>query len=199
VAACHALHEALARGTHQKEALWESFMQHEWEPWDEWVDTTGADAPSILFLARSCIRPSIEYTARNLALKFPAPDVWLKGYCPYCGSLPSLLYIEGEGQRRGYCSWCSTRWGLHRLQCPQCDNRLHESLGYLVIEDEPQYRIHYCRLCKTYFKLIDIREALYPPFLPLEEWTTLHLDLVAQRAGWQQAPSPSPVVYGGRV
>jgi hypothetical protein len=34
------------------------------------------------------------------------------------------------------------------------------------------------------------------PYFPLEEWTTLHLDLIAQRAGWKQPPSPSPKVYG---
>jgi FdhE protein len=33
--------------------------------------------------------------------------------------------------------------------------------------------------------------------LPLEEWTTLHLDFLAQREGWQQPPSPAPTLYGG--
>jgi hypothetical protein len=47
-----------------------------------------------------------------------------------------------------------------------------------------------------YFKLIDTRELLDPIYFPLEEWTTLHLDLVARKEGWEQPPSPSPVVYG---
>lgn len=181
----------------RSEEFWQAFLQHEWEPWDEWLDWEAVDIPSLLFLARSCIRPSIECTARELTSKFPLPGSWLKGYCPVCGSLPSLLYLAGEGERHGYCSWCSTDWGLHRLQCPYCDNRLHDSLGYLYIEEEPAYQVQYCRLCKTYFKQIDTRARLYPPYFPLEEWTTLHLDLLAQRAGWQQPASPSPTVYGG--
>ena len=190
------LSESLAGNPDNKDAIWQSFLHHESEPWEEWIKTDEANAASLLFLARNCLRPCIEWTAESLSARFPLPKEWLRGYCPVCGSLPALLYLEGEGERKGHCSWCGTRWDLHRLQCPYCDNRYHESLGYISIEAEPHYRAQYCRICKTYFKLIDTREMLDPPYLPLEEWTTLHLDLLAQRAGWQQPPSPSPVVYG---
>jgi len=179
----------------QKAVVWQSFLQHDWEPWEEWVKTEGVNISSLLFLARSCLRPSLEWVAEDLLRRFPLPDTWLKGYCPVCGSLPALLFLSGGGERKAYCSWCGTIWGLHRLQCPYCDNRYHESLGYLFAEAEPHYRAHYCRLCKHYFKQIDARERLDFPYLPLEEWTTLHLDLLAQQAGWKQPPSPSPAVY----
>lgn len=179
----------------RSDEFWQGFLQHEWEPWEEWLDSEAIDVASLLLLARSCIRPSVEYTARQLTSIFQVPESWHKGYCPVCGSLPSLLYLSGEGARRGYCSWCATNWDLHRMQCPYCDNRLHDSLGYLYIEEEPRYHVHYCRLCSTYFKQIDTRDLLYPPYFPLEEWTTLHLDLLAQRAGWKQPSSPSPIVY----
>lgn len=191
-----ALKEGLAKHSGQQPEFWRSFLHHEWEPWEEWVPTEGVDLASLLYLARSCLRPSLEWVAEDLLRRFPVPDSWLKGYCPICGSLPSLLLLEGEGERSASCSWCGTRWGLHRFQCPYCDNRYHESLGYLFAEGEPHYRAHYCRLCKVYFKQIDLRERLEPPCLPLEEWTTLHLDLLAQQAGWQQPPSPAPAVYG---
>jgi len=190
-----ALSRALDRHFGQKTAVWKSFLEHDWEPWEEWLKTEGIDLASLLFLARSCIRPSLEWIAEDLLQRFPVPDAWLKGYCPICGSLPALLFLQGEGERKAYCSWCGTTWGLHRLQCPYCDNRYHESLGYLQVEAEPQYRIHYCRLCKSYFKMIDTREQLDFPYLPLEEWTTLHLDLLAQKDGWKQPASPSPAVY----
>jgi FdhE protein len=70
-------------------------------------------------------------------------------------------------------------------------------LGYLYPEGEPHYRVQFCRRCRMYFKLVDQRELLESLFLPLEEWTTLHLDFLAQRDGWQQPPSPAPAVYGG--
>jgi FdhE protein len=191
------LNESLALHSGKEEQLWGSFMHHEMEPWDEWIKITlDTDLASILFLARITIRPALEFTAAKLIAKHPAPDSWLKGYCPVCGSLPSLLYLEGEGERKAFCSWCSTEWSLHRLQCPYCDNRYHQSLGYISLENERQNRITYCNLCRFYFKQIDTRDLAYPPYLALEEWTTLHLDFLAQKAGWISPPSPAPAIYG---
>jgi len=190
-----ALSKALDRHPEQDEAIWRSFLEHELEPWEEWMDIQELDISILLFLARSCLRPSLEWVAEDLLTRYPLPASWLKGYCPICGSLPALLFLRGEGERMAYCSWCGTTWGLHRLQCPTCDNRYHESLGYFDVEGEPYYRVHYCRLCKSYFKLIDTRELLNFPYLPLEEWTTLHLDLLARQEGWQMPASPSPAIY----
>jgi FdhE protein len=196
--AFRALKQSIPNEPAEKDRYWNSFLHHEMEPWEEWIaaDEGLIDPASLLFLARSAARPSIETTAEKLIETHPIPGGWLKGYCPVCGSFPSLLYLEGEGERKAFCSWCATRWDLHRLQCPCCDNRYHESLGYLSLEEEPQNRITYCNICKFYFKQIDVREFAYPPYLPLEEWTTLHLDLLAQKAGWNQPPSPAPAVYG---
>jgi FdhE protein len=194
-----ALTAALNSNSEHKKAIWASFMQHDWEPWEEWVNTSGKDMASVFFWARSGLQPSLEWTAQQLLNKFPLPNTWLKGYCPICGSLPSVLFVQGEGERRGHCSWCGSDWSMYRLQCPNCDNRHHESLGYIYIEAESHYSVHYCTLCRTYFKQIDSRQRIEPLFFPLEEWTTLHLDLLAQRAGWKQPESPSPVVYGEKA
>jgi FdhE protein len=195
-AAHRELEAALREVAGEREGFWRSFMHHEWEPWEEWVTTEEVDLASLIFLARSCIRPSLEKVAEALLDRFPVQKEWLRGYCPVCGSLPSLLILEGEGEQKAFCSWCASLWPVRRLQCPACDNQDHSSRGYLYVEAEPHYRVQYCEACGVYFKQIDMRERLYPPFLPLEELTTLHLDLLAQRAGWKQAPSPSPVVYG---
>ncbi len=171
------------------------FLHHEWNPWEEWVETEGVDLPALVYVARSCLRPSVEWTAEEL-LKTAFPDgIWKEGYCPVCGSLPALITLQGQGNRQAHCSWCGTSWRLARFQCPVCDNRRHETLGYLYAEEEPRYRIDYCTECRHYFKTVDTRELLWPIWVPLEEWTTLHLDLVAQRAQWKTPPSPAPAVY----
>ncbi|MBE0569765.1 MAG: formate dehydrogenase accessory protein FdhE [Deltaproteobacteria bacterium] len=195
-AAFEALAGGLDRHREAAEEVWRSFLQHDGEPWEKQIDAQGVDTASLLFLARSCLRPSIEWTAQQLLGRFPLPEAWLRGYCPVCGSLPSLLVLKGEGERKGYCSWCATHWGVNRMQCPNCDNRDHESLGYLYAEEDPLYRAQYCRLCKFYFKVIDARDSSVALYLPLEEWTTLHLDMLAQKSGWTAPPSPSPAVYG---
>ena len=196
VDACDLLKRAFAAHADEAERMWSSFLHHEMEPWEEWFDAGSVELASVLFLARNAIRPSLEKVAEELLKKDPVPESWLKGFCPVCGSLPSLLYLVGDGQRKAFCSWCGTHWDLHRLQCPYCDNRYHDSLGYLAIETEPFNRITCCNLCKFYFKQLDTRDMAYPPYLPLEEWTTLHLDFLAQNKGWKQPPSPSPAVYG---
>ncbi len=193
--ACSALAEALGKNPSAKDAVWESFLHHEWNPWEEWVETTGVDLPSLLYVARSCLRPSVERTAEELLKTASSDNLWKEGHCPICGSLPALITLEGQGHRQAHCSWCGTPWRLARFQCPVCDNRRHESLGYLYAEEEPRYRIDYCRECRHYFKTVDTRELLWPIWVPLEEWTTLHLDLVAQRAGWKTPPSPAPAIY----
>jgi len=54
--------------------------------------------------------------------------------------------------------------GSEPTAVPHCDNRYQESLGYFLAEDDPHYRVQYCRLCKMYFKLIDPREYLDDPY-----------------------------------
>ncbi|MBC7359431.1 MAG: formate dehydrogenase accessory protein FdhE [Desulfacinum sp.] len=191
-----ALEKALRRNPSARGAVWESFLHHEWNPWEEWVEVEGVDAASLLFLGRSCLRPSVEWTAGDLRRRFSFDSLWKEGYCPLCGSLPSLLTLEEQGKRWAHCSWCGTPWAIARFQCPACDNRRHDRLGYLFTEQEPHYRIYYCQECSYYFKALDRREILSPFWLPLEEWTTIHLDLVAQRADWKTPPSPAPAVYG---
>jgi FdhE protein len=176
-----ALTAALASHPGEHREFWASFLQHELEPWEAWIDVEEGGTAPLIFWGRACLRPSLEWTAEHLLERFPLSASWQKGYCPICGSLPALLYLHGQGERQGFCSWCGTEWGLARLQCPHCDNRDPDSLGYLYPEGEPNYRVQYCRSCRMYFKLIDQRELLAPLFLPLEDWTTLHLDFLAQR------------------
>lgn len=194
------LKRSIAFHAERSREFWHSFLKDEEGGGGEWLrlDST-TDPASVFFLAMSAIKPSIVQTARTLLEVHTLPTSWLRGYCPVCGSLPSLLYVYGEGARKALCSWCATRWVLHRLQCPYCDNRSHQSLGYIGIEDEPYNRIVYCEICRFYFKQIDFRETAYAPFLPLEEWITLHLDMLARKAGWQQPPSKAPAVYGKTV
>ncbi|HBZ54446.1 MAG TPA: hypothetical protein DEO88_03495, partial [Syntrophobacteraceae bacterium] len=152
-----ALAAALAGYPQERREIWGSFLQHELEPWETWVDSRECGTAPLVFWGRACLRPSLEWSAERLLVKHPLTDSWQQGYCPICGSLPALLYLHQEGQRQGFCSWCGTEWEMARLQCPYCDNRDHESLGYLFAETEPEYRIQYCRLCKMYFKQIDRR------------------------------------------
>jgi FdhE protein len=107
---------------------------------------------------------------------------WLRRYCPTCGSLPAMAQLAGvePGRRRLLsCGCCGTRWQFKRTGCPFCDTD-SQRLASVAIEGEPGLRIDHCESCGGYLKTYDGEghESLL-----LSDWSSLHLDLIAQDRG----------------
>ena len=157
---------------------------------DRMADELGLDRKVFSFLIQSSIRPSIEAGMEQLRSELD-PETWLKGYCPVCGSLPSLSLLKEEvGKRYLLCSFCGYQWRIDRIFCPFCDNKDQESLHYLFAEGEEAYRIDLCEKCHQYIKTIDYRK-LEEPDIVLEDLATLHLDVLATQKGYKR-PAPNP-------
>ena len=140
------------------------------------------------FLIQSSIKPSLEGGREQLESEFN-PETWLKGYCPLCGSLPSLSLLKEEvGKRYLFCSYCGYQWRIDRLLCPFCNNKDQESLQYFYGEGEQTHRIDICEKCHQYIKTIDLR-TLGESDPPLEDLATLHLDILASQKGYQRPVS----------
>ena len=150
----------------------------------------GLDKKVFSFLIESSIKPSIEAGREQLRSELD-PETWLKGYCPVCGSLPSLSLLKEEvGKRYLLCSYCGYQWRIDRLFCPYCNNQEQGSLQYFYGEREEAYRIDLCDKCHQYIKTIDYRNLEESdPFL--EDIATLHLDLLASQKGYKR-PIPNP-------
>ena len=143
-----------------------------------------------LFLIQNSIRPSIEAGVEQLRSEVD-PETWLKGYCPLCGSLPSLSLLKEEvGKRYLLCSFCGYQWRVERIFCPFCNNKDQESLHYFCGEGEETHRIDLCDKCHQYIKTIDTRN-LQESDPVLEDLSTLHLDLLASQKGYKR-PVPNP-------
>lgn len=157
---------------------------------EEVADELGLDKKVLSFLIESSTRPSIEASVERLRGEVDS-EAWLKGYCPICGSLPSLSLLKEEvGKRYLLCSYCGYQWRIDRLFCPFCNNKEQESLHYLFAEGEEVYRIDLCDKCRQYIKTIDYRNlAESDPVL--EDIATLHLDILASQKGYQR-PVPNP-------
>jgi len=154
------------------------------------ADEFGLDQKVFSFLIQSSTRPSIEAGMERLRGEVDS-EAWLKGYCPICGSLPSLSLLKEEvGKRYLLCSYCGYQWRIDRLFCPFCNNKDRESLHYLLAEGEEAYRIDLCDKCHQYIKTIDYRNlAESDPVL--EDLATPHLDILATQKGYKR-PVPNP-------
>jgi FdhE protein len=137
------------------------------------------------FITYNSLKPCLCTGADQLSAYLSKDDPWLKGYCPICGSAPILSILEGEGARSLICSFCWHSWSVKRVYCPFCDNSDNKNLHYLYSEEEKDSRIDLCDKCSKYLKTLDTREAdrlIYPP---LEQVSTLHLDLKAREEGFE--------------
>jgi FdhE protein len=142
------------------------------------------------FLIQSSMKPSIETGMEKLRNELD-PETWLKGYCPVCGSLPSLSLLKEEvGKRYLICSYCGYQWRIDRIFCPFCNNQEQGSLQYFSGEGEEAYRIELCDKCHQYIKTIDYR-TLEQSDPVLEDLATLHLDILASKKGYHR-PIPNP-------
>jgi FdhE protein len=115
---------------------------------------------------------------------------WLRCYCPTCGSGPSMAQLVGTEpgrQRLLSCGCCRTRWQCRRIWCPFCGSRDTDRLCVLAIAGEPDLRIDYCESCRAYLKTYNGEGS---ETLLLADWTSLHLDLIANERGLKRlAPS----------
>ena len=154
------------------------------------ADEFGLDKKVFLFLVQNSIRPSIEAGMEQLRNEVDS-ETWLKGYCPICGSLPSLSLLKEEvGKRYLLCSYCGYQWRTDRIFCPFCNNIEQGSLQYFYGEGEATYRIDLCDKCHQYIKTIDQR-MIEEGDLILEDLASLHLDILASQKGYKR-PVPNP-------
>ena len=109
-------------------------------------------------------------------------ELWLRPYCPTCGSPPSMAQLVGSdpGRMRFLtCGGCRTRWRYSRTACPFCEKD-DRKLASVSIEGEAGLRIDSCESCNGYLKTYDGEgnEAVL-----LADWTSLHLDVLAHDRG----------------
>jgi FdhE protein len=114
---------------------------------------------------------------------------WLRRYCPTCGSDPSMAQLVGEDSGRirlFLCGSCGTRWRYRRTGCPFCENENERRLTVLTIEGENGLRIDCCESCGGYLKTYEGRGN---ELFLLEDWTSLHLDIIACDCGFKRLAS----------
>ena len=121
--------------------------------------------------------------------KWRDEEHWLRGYCPTCGSLPSMGQLIGKDPGRLRllcCGCCGTSWRFGRTACPFCQHSDSHRLASLLVEGEAGLRIDHCEFCGGYLKTYDGQGQEH---LLLSDWSSFHLDVLAQQRGWKRMAS----------
>lgn len=149
------------------------------------ADRWGLDPELLQTLSEASVRPSVEAVARTLG-SFVENDRWHRAVCPVCGSEPKFAELRGQelgASRYLHCSFCGWAWPIRRLCCPFCDNKDHDRLQTLIIENHLTCKLEVCEICHRYLKLVDSKEFL--GLIPeVEVLLTPHLDLAAVERGY---------------
>ena len=159
------------------------------------------DATAFGQLLELALQPVLWEAAQRLAAVAGAEglEAWYRGFCPMCGSWPTLAELVGSERRRMLrCGRCGTGWSWIVLLCPYCGNDDHRTLGTLQesADDTPSApgepraaagaRVDTCERCHGYLKGITAF-ASYPAVrLAAEDLATLHLDIAATNAGYRR-------------
>lgn len=171
----------------------EAFVQHRDHVW-ELASLAGVDADLLNTIAALSVAPLLRaYAERLVPLLERADDgtpdgaAWQKGYCPVCGAWPALAELRGVELRRFLrCSACGSAWPARRLFCPYCGNDDFKSLSHLRAEGEGRFRVDTCQRCNGYLKSANAFDPAPPELLPLEDLTSVDLDVAAIEAGFHR-------------
>jgi hypothetical protein len=114
-----------------------------------------------------------------------ALERWDHGYCPACGSWPSLAeFFFGERLLR--CAFCACTWRPRVDQCVYC--RTHDERFATVVPDrtQPGRRLELCRSCGGFLKTLDA-DLLTPfPLVAIEDLGSADLDQAALAHGFKR-------------
>ena len=151
------------------------------------AEKAGLDPEILFFLFLASWKPFL--MARATALRHATGfdwKSWEKGYCPACGAMPLLAYLQQDGRRFGVCSVCEFSWNFPRLLCPHCETTDQKKLRYFYTEDEKGVRVAVCEACRHYLKTIDLSEQDWEPVAVLDDILTTHLDLWARKKKYRR-------------
>jgi len=190
-----ALDKAFADGRLHLRARLRAFLADDAVPAPAALEAVGASEDA----ARMFLGQMAKTLAEAAGLACAAgPDAgfsgWTRGYCPLCGSMPELSFLQGkEGARMLSCGRCLSVWRFTRLACPVCETADHDKIELFYLDDEPLERAEACHACGRYVLGVDPRQranAFHPSIEPL---ALIHLDVIMQEKGFTPAAAEPPV------
>jgi FdhE protein len=143
--------------------------------------------PTLVFALGQIAKPIIEKHSENLG-PLVEDFSWKKGYCPICGTMPELAFLQGEGGQRWLrCASCAHEWRFQRLICPFCESDRQEDFEVYFVADQEYESLSLCNKCRRYVPTIDMRDRPEPIPREVAAMALMHLDIIAQGKGFLPA------------
>lgn len=145
-----------------------------------WAETFSIAPAAMSLVLQQAAR--VVLSIRGRAMAELLKDIpWEKGYCPICGTFPSMAIIgEKIGERRLHCSSCGHDWRFSRVICPYCEHEGQEGMNFFLIENKAQETAFTCDQCRRYLitlhRVSDINEL----DLDIVAMGLIHLDVIMQ-------------------
>jgi FdhE protein len=150
---------------------------------DEW-ERLKISPSNASFLMSLVSRVALEQRAKEITAALGEFD-WEKGYCPICGSFPSIALIEEEGGKRFlHCSSCGHDWRFTRVFCPYCENDAKQGMDYFYIEKKTQESAFVCDKCKKYLVTLYRAGSLFARDMDIAAISLIHMDMIMQEKGY---------------
>ncbi len=132
------------------------------------------DKEFLRFVSEAPLMSALEKLAVMLPDNTPA-----KSSCVVCNT-KFTLGVYSQRKRYLLCKNCGARIHVDLLKCPACGNRDATKLGFLKLEDEPQFQVDYCTECGSYIKAADEDALGKISDAALLDLATLDLDALAE-------------------
>jgi FdhE protein len=138
----------------------------------------------LVFTLGQIAKPVIEKHSENLG-PLVKGLFWKKGYCPICGTMPELAFLQGEGGHRWLrCASCAHEWRFQRLECPFCESDRQGDFEVYFVADREYESLSLCKKCRRYVPTIDLRKRPKPIPREIAAMALIHLDIIAQGKGF---------------
>ncbi|MFC1926379.1 formate dehydrogenase accessory protein FdhE [Chloroflexota bacterium] len=153
------------------------------------ADAHSVNEELLVALVHDALKPFLNAHS-GVLIELVEQEQWSRGYCPVCGGKADIAFLDKE---RGFiwllCSRCDAQWLFQRQQCSYCGNRDQDTLAYFG-DDKGLYRLYVCEKCRTYLKVIDLRQTEEEILLPLERVLTVDMDKQGQERGYKGLTLP---------
>jgi len=147
----------------------------------------------MLWLLGDLVVAPIAHLQQRSALRESEPDSpvrealerWDHGYCPACGSWPSLAeFFFGERLLR--CAFCACTWRPRVDQCVYC--RTDDQRFATIVPDrhQPGRRLELCKACGGFLKTLDAEVITPFPLVAIEDLASADLDQAALHHGFKR-------------